>query len=116
MKRSKLMGIAALLLLMHAAPLFAAGNAEELIDAARDGDMDAARALVAVGTDVNEKRYGYTALMRTAGNGHTDTVKALIAAGADVNAQDKDGNTALSLALENGHAETANMLSNAGAR
>ncbi len=69
-----------------------------LIEAARRGDTDSVKALIAAGTDVNAKdKDGKTALMAAS---NADCVKALIAAGVDVNAKNNNGETALSLAKD----------------
>ena len=123
--------VAALLLLMHAAPLFAARvNYEaDLIRAARNGDIEAVRNLLNTSVDVNaqdndQDEQGWSALMYAAQKGHTDIVLELLDGGADVNSvlDDKeygtprlnDGWTALMLAAEGGHTETAKALIDEG--
>jgi ankyrin repeat protein len=70
----------------------------DLMDAARTGNAEAVKALLAAGADVNAKDAdGNTALMAAAKKGRTppETVKALLAAGADINAKNNKGETAL---------------------
>ena len=98
-KRSKLMRIAAFLLLCLATTGYAAKELLALLKRAMLTQMNLNKALI----DAARK-------------GDTATVKALLAAGADVNARDYCGATALMLAEWNGHAEIANILRNAAAR
>jgi ankyrin repeat protein len=100
-----------------------------LMRAARSGDLDNVKALIAAGADVNAKDFkGETALMKAVLNAagslrasgsispkDLNTVVTLIAAHADVNAQDKEGETALSEAGIIGCAECAKALIAAGA-
>ena len=52
--------------------------------AARTGDIEPVKALLARGADVNaEEADGQTALMWAAAEGHVDVVRALLEAGAD---------------------------------
>ena len=57
--------------------------------AARTGNVDAVKLLIARGADVNarEQWFGETALMWAAAENHADAVRALAEAGADVNAR-----------------------------
>ena len=71
-----------------------------LMLAARSGHVDAVRALLDGGADVNAKEdaRGTTALMQAADQGHADVIAVLIERGADVAAASKpvlrDGRTA----------------------
>ncbi len=78
---------------------------QDLIDAAKNGDTAAVKALLANGADPNAKagRVGWTVLMVAAMKGHTAAVETLLGAGADVNAKDKDGWAALMWAANEGH-------------
>ena len=70
-------------------------SGEELIDAARYGDLETVKLLIENGADINAKdEDGYTVLMHASFNGYLEIVKYLIEKGANVN-EDKDGVTAL---------------------
>jgi len=89
---------------------------KDLLYAAREGDIEAVKRLLAKGADVNAKdNWGITALMWTAWPGHTEIVNLLISKGADVNAKDKNGRTALMEAAAGGHTEIVEMLMERGA-
>jgi outer membrane protein assembly factor BamB len=100
--------------------LFArAGEAkDDLLTAARKGNLEAVKALLAKGADVNTKTaYGQTALMLASDKGHTEVVKLLIKHKADVNVKDTFyGLTPLAWAAYNGHAEITKALLEAGAK
>ncbi len=68
-----------------------------LHEAAMEGDLDAARELIASGADLNarEPMGGSSPLITAATFGHTAVARALIAAGADVDQQNNEGSTAL---------------------
>jgi uncharacterized protein len=72
--------------------------------AAGAGSLDAVRALVRHGADVNvaEPRSGQTALMWAAAEGHHDVVAGLTDMGADVNAASKSGFTPIVFAAVRG--------------
>ncbi len=79
-------------------------RADNLISAAKRGDLAAVKAFLAAGVDVNAKdNYGETALDMAAYNGDDAVVKTLLAHGADVNAKDNVGDTALETAVTNGY-------------
>jgi hypothetical protein len=62
---------------------------QDLMNAARDGDVATIKRLHAEGVDVTERgEHGFTAIMSAAGNGNTATVKFLQAAGASMTARD----------------------------
>ena len=66
--------------------------------------------------NIQDKRYGDTALMRASDSGgHTATVESLIAKGADLNIKNIRGDTALTLALSEGHTAIAESLIAKGA-
>ncbi len=97
--------------------LAACTSEPSLIRAAKEGDTETVKTLVAAGADVHpQNEFGQTALMQAAFRGNTDTVHALVAAGADVHAKDRDGETALMQAAWHGHTAIVQILKEAGAR
>jgi ankyrin repeat protein len=65
---------------------------DDILDAAKNGDLPKAEAALKAGADVNAKTdYGITALMWASDKGHLETVKWLTANKADVNAKNIDG-------------------------
>jgi outer membrane protein assembly factor BamB len=78
------------LLVLIAAPAFADDRTEELMTAARKGDVVAVKKLLDAGADVNAAtEYGATALHFAADKGHLDVVRLLVERKANVNARDK---------------------------
>jgi ankyrin repeat protein len=90
---------------------------DALLRAARAGNADTVRALVASpNVDVNGiDEHGNTPLIEAARFGHDEVVTALLIARADMNVKNAEGKTALMLAAEGGHDETVRMLTQAGA-
>lgn len=95
---------------------------EILLRAAAEGDIEALKAALAAGADVNgvgdndDSMYcDATALIYAAEGGYTDCVDALLAAGADVDARDYSEVTALQAASANGHLACVALLIEAGA-
>ncbi|HEY1303264.1 MAG TPA: ankyrin repeat domain-containing protein [Vicinamibacterales bacterium] len=77
------------------------GSWTPLMYAARDGSIDAARALAASGADLNlVDPDGTTALTLAIINGHFDTAVALLEKGANPNVADKNGMTPLYAAVD----------------
>ena len=77
------------------------GNWTPLMYAARDGGVDAARALAKAGAEVNATDPdGTTALILAIMNAHYDTANAILEAGADPNITDKAGMVALYAAVD----------------
>ncbi len=65
------------------------------------GDVQAARAALQAGADVNRPNAaGYPPLLKAAAWGAPEMIKLLLASGANVNSTDEDGNTALMLAIK----------------
>ena len=94
--------------------LLAAGT--PLVDAARSGDAQAARALIEQGADVNlPEPDGTTALHWAAHRNDLELGAALLAAGADPNAVNDYGATPMSEAAVSGDAALVAMLLEAGA-
>ncbi len=88
-----------------------AGANEDLIEAAKRGDLVAVKGFIVNGADTNAKdKNGGTALIFASGNGHIEIVQALLDKGADVNAKTNQGLTALRLASQEGHKEVVQLL------
>ena len=76
---------------------------DDLINAAKNGDLPRVKALLAAKADVNAKSDdGFTALMMASEEGRLDVVQALLAGNADANAKTAKGATALMMASLNG--------------
>jgi ankyrin repeat protein len=89
---------------------------KRLITAARSGDVEEVKALIAVGFDVDcELKYGATALMLAAAKGQEEVVRLLIEAGAKVNRRNRFGATPLLEASEKGHVSVVKLLVDLGA-
>ena len=87
-----------------------------LMFAAKDGQAEIARDLIAAGARLEAKdNDGDTALMYAAIDNRVDVAKELLAAGADVNAKNKNGGTPLIAATFRGRIEMVKMLIAAGA-
>jgi len=89
--------------------------------AAADGDIEAVKKFLAVGTDVNTKDgWEWTPLHYAAIRGHKEIAELLIAKGANVNAKNNVGDTPLDLATHpsnpNASPETADLLRKHGAK
>ncbi len=109
----KLISSAGLALLLWTATVRAA---PDLIQSVRDGKLDALRAQLAQGADVNTRQAdGATALHYAAHRNNLDAASVLIKTGADVNAANELGATPLWLAAVNGSAEMVRRLLEAGA-
>jgi len=85
---------------------------EDLLQAARDGDPEAATRLMRAGARVEAAdNNGWTSLMWAAWNGHTSTVTELVERHrARVEAADNDGMTSLMYAAAKGHTSTVTEL------
>ena len=82
------------------------GELTPLVYAARAGSIDAARALLDAGADVNQTtRYGWSPLLAATQNSNYQMGKFLIEHGADVNLANKGGWTPLYLATDNRNLE-----------
>ena len=82
------------------------GAITALVYAARAGSIDAARALLEGGADVNQTtRYGWSPLLAATQNQNYQVAKFLIEHGADVNLANKGGWTPLYLAVDNRNIE-----------
>jgi len=78
------------------------GGMTALLFAARDGHLDAARALIEAGADVNQASAGdkSTPIVMAAANGHFDLTKFFLDYGADPNVANDLGLTALYAAVD----------------
>src|SRR5712692_8209186 len=94
----------------------AASRDVSLVQAARQADKQAVRALLQKSSDVNAATPdGNTALLWAVQNDDRDMVDLLLRAGADVKAANRYGGTPLSLAAVNGNAAVIDLLLEAGA-
>ena len=94
----------------------AASSDVDLVNAVKDQDHQAVRALLQQQVDVNAPgAFGETALLWTARWDDLETADLLIAAGADVNASNDFGMRPLSMACENGSVGMVQRLLEAGA-
>lgn len=92
-------------------------QASEFIDAARGGDVERVRSLLAEGAEIDTREDGgQTALIAAAGHGHGSVVRLLLEDGADVSLRTEDGVSALTAAKAAGAAAIVDMLRDAGAR
>ena len=84
--------------------------------AARTGKLEAVKALLAAGADVNARLpQGQTALMWAAAEGHAAVVQELLAAGADFRTRLPSGFTPLLFAVREGRLPVVRVLIEAGA-
>jgi len=82
------------------------GGLTPLVFAAREGDIESARKLIAAGANVNETtNYGWTPLLTAVNNRNYRLAVLLIENGADVNLANKGGWTPLYLATDNRNIE-----------
>jgi hypothetical protein len=88
----------------------------DLISAARGGNTETVKMLLAKGQDANTKdSQGYPILILAAMNGYSETVSALLDEGADIHAKGNHDSTALTLSAMGGHDETVKLLIDRGA-
>uniref|UniRef100_UPI0021E72B8C ankyrin repeat domain-containing protein n=1 Tax=Salinibacter sp. TaxID=2065818 RepID=UPI0021E72B8C len=96
---------------------------QRLLQAAQDGDVQAARDLVGAGTDpdiglTSEEAPEValvTPLLRACKEGHSAVAEVLLDAGADPNVSDEDGQAPLDFVAESGPLSLARLLLSAGA-
>jgi uncharacterized protein len=88
----------------------------ELSSKAGVGDIDAVKALVESGANINvqDESYGFTPLMSACEHNYIDMVRYLLSKGADPNIRAKDGSTALIRAAGNAP-DAVELLLSAGA-
>ena len=88
-----------------------------ILDAAKYGDLEAAKQFLANGSNVNARNgQNRTPLHVAAWLGHREIVSLLITKGADVNVQGVAGGTPLDNAILRKHSETANLLRKHGGK
>jgi hypothetical protein len=75
-----------------------APTADDLVEAAGNGDLDNVDRLLDAGVSPDAASFGVTALVAAAEHGHAKVIERLIGAGADVNLRDQRGMTALDYA------------------
>jgi len=93
-----------------------AGVNEDLIEAAKSGDLHKVKRLIDQGAKVNAKdKDGSTALMLASQSGKLKVVKVLIGKGADVNAKNNNDISALMIVSQNGQSEIVKVLLAKGA-
>jgi hypothetical protein len=91
-------------------------SAAELVDAARNDDLERVARLIESGADVNERgRQRATALHWVAFHGDDAMVGKLIASGASVDATLANGSTPLHIAAYKGHTAVVSVLLGSGA-
>jgi ankyrin repeat protein len=82
------------------------GGLTALVFAAREGDLESTKLLVAAGADVNQTtEYGWTPLLTATNNRHYKLATWLVENGADVDRANKGGWTPLYLATDNRNIE-----------
>jgi ankyrin repeat protein len=129
-KRSMMASLMAVFALSATVAL--AGMNEDLIEAAKRGDLPVVKRLLAKGADVNAKTEvggvrgipkGVKSparvnedLIKASKRGDLPEVKRLLTKGADVNAKDNRGRTVLTAASDGGHREIQEMLIKVGAK
>jgi ankyrin repeat protein len=82
------------------------GGLTAMTFAAREGDLESTKLLVAAGADINQTtEYGWTPLLTATNNRHYQLAAWLVDHGANVNLQNKGGWTPLYLATDNRNIE-----------
>ena len=110
-----------LLITIAAVVLVGCGNPDRaLIEAARDGNIEAVKQAIANGVDVNAKNRGdATPLHGAAANGHKEIAELLMANGAKINSiysSHEETDSELDFALSNNHQITTDFLRKKGAK
>jgi ankyrin repeat protein len=106
-----------ILLIFGLASVTYANTNQNLIEAAKNGNVKKVKTFLAHGADINVKdKDGKTALIWAAYKGHRNVVKLLLAHGADINVKDKDGKTALIWAIYKDHPYIVMLIKQARAK
>lgn len=94
-----------------------AASTGDLITAARSGDLDRVRALLATGAPANgADEQGERPLLAAVAAGHGEVLRVLLRAGANPDVKGPQGRTALGLAAAAGYTDLAGQLVRAGAQ
>ena len=90
----------------------------ELLDAAKNGNIEVVKQRLAAGADVQSRctECEGTALSHAASGGHIEIAELLVANAADVNAKDDDNDTPLDWGILNDEAEIANLIRKHGGK
>lgn len=91
--------------------------ADDIYEAAKNGDLEAAREFIALGQWDWQlvDRYGITPLNYAAEGGHLDIIRLMVQNGAYIEFPDGRGKTPLQAARDAGQAEAAELLESLGA-
>ena len=88
----------------------------DLFTAARSGQLEEIKNLLASGADINQKNEkGYSPLMLACYNGQYNAAQFLIQSGADVNSVDENTNSILMGVVFKGHSVIFDLLAKSGA-
>ena len=92
-------------------------NGDDLVQAARTGNLSKIRSLLEEGIDINHQDHnGHTALITASSKGHKEIVQALLSQGAKIDKKTNGGYTALISASHDGRTEIVQMLLARGAK
>ena len=106
-----------LIVIVAAVLLLGCGNPDgALIQAAKDGNIEAVKQHLAAGADVNAKSRTGTTPLHLATWGHTKIIELLIANGADVNAKANGGITPLDYPMSNNDKKIAALIRKHGGK
>lgn len=94
---------------------------QALIESCKAGDVEAAKALLTSGEDINgpdliARPHGWTPLLYACCKGHLKVVQLLLDNGADLDHADESGWTGLMWSVQNRHERIAEVLAKKGAR
>ncbi len=92
-----------------------ASSDDDLVMAARAGDVAAVKHLLDKGANIEARWVGRSSLTAAAENGHCQVIKLLLGKGAQVDGRDNSGKTGLVLAAANGHLRAVELFLEAGA-